>query len=283
MTTVGKLLVIMNLVFSLVVGAFAVMDYTTRTHWAEGYKKLETQYTVAAGQAATFRSQLEQLSNEKAQLNAELAKAGGAELQDADSSKIASKAIAVLEARARAIDNLKKDLRDRDTRMAQLELKVKTLEGTTSISVEDVNRRAADQAKLVEQIKTERTRNDQLVKEKNDLLDAKTAAEIDRDAYKDRATSLAAEVARLEKDLVTARALASGMGASGRLPGTLAKSPPPSNVEGLVKKVDNNLITISIGSDDGIQRGHELSVFRLGTNPKYIGMVRIVEVTPKSA
>jgi hypothetical protein len=283
MTTVGKLLVIMNLVFSLVVGAFAVMDYSTRTHWAEGFKKLETQYTVATGQAKSFSSQLTQLINEKKQLNAELAKAGVADIQDADPSKVASKAIAVLDARGKAIDRLKTDLSLRDKQIADLNRKIKEAEGTASISTEDVRRRAADTAKLVEQIKAERTRNDQLVKEKNDLNDAKTAAEIDRDAYKDRAASLAADVMRLEKELVAARALASGVGGSGRLPGIMAKSPPPSNVEGLVKKVDNNLITISIGSDDGIQRGHELSVYRLGTNPKYVGKVRIVEVTPKSA
>lgn len=284
MTTVGKLLVIMNLVFSLVVGAFAVMDYSTRTHWAEGFKKLETQYQAAQASAAAYRTSSDQLANEKALLTAELAKAGGAELQDPDSSKIASKAIAVLEARARAIDNLKKDLRDRDSRLAQLDLKIKAMEGTTSISVEDVQRRAADTAKLVEQIKTERTRNDQLVKEKNDLVDAKTAAEIDRDSYKDRASSLASDVSRLEKDLVAARALAGGASSGGaRLPGMLAKSPPPSNVEGLIKKVDSNLVTISIGSDDGIQKGHELNVFRLGKNAKFVGKVRIVEVTPKAA
>ena len=285
MTTVGKLLVIMNLVFSLVVGAFAVMDYSTRTHWAEGFKKLETQYNASQASAAAFRNLSDQLTNEKALLTAELAKAGGGELQDPDSSKIAAKAIAVLEARARAIDNLKKDLRDRDSRLAQLDLKIKAMEGTTSISVEDVQRRAADTAKLVEQIKTERTRNDQLVKEKNDLVDAKTAAEIDRDSYKDRASSLAADVSRLEKDLVAARALATGAGTGGgaRLPGMLAKSPPPSNVEGLIKKVDSNLVTISIGSDDGIQKGHELNVFRLGRNAKFVGKVRIVEVTPKAA
>ncbi|MGL4554738.1 MAG: hypothetical protein ACRC33_26525, partial [Gemmataceae bacterium] len=44
-----------------------------------------------------------------------------------------------------------------------------------------------------------------------------------------------------------------------------------------------NLVTISVGSDAGLQRGHELQVFRLGTNPKYVGRIRIVEVTPNSA
>jgi hypothetical protein len=280
MTTVGKLLVIMNLVFSLVVGAFAVMDYTARTHWAEGYKKLSTQYAIAAGSAAGFQAQRDQLANERALLNAELAKAGGEELKDTDINKVAAKAVAVLENRARIIDNLKKELRDRDTRMAQLESKIKATESTSTISVEDVKRRQADQEKLTEQLNSERTKNNQLVLEKNKYADEKTAAEIDRDAYKSRAERLADEYARLEKEVVALRA--AGV-APGRPAALLAKAPPPSNVEGLVKRADQNLITISIGSDSGIQKDHELFVYRLGANPKYVGKVRIVEVTPKGA
>ena len=40
MTKVGKILVFFNLVFSMVVGAFAVLDYTARTHWVTKYKEL---------------------------------------------------------------------------------------------------------------------------------------------------------------------------------------------------------------------------------------------------
>jgi len=51
MTVVGKILVFLNLVFSLVVGAFAVMDYTARTHWSDAYKTLNARYDVLQSSA----------------------------------------------------------------------------------------------------------------------------------------------------------------------------------------------------------------------------------------
>src|SRR5262249_10327003 len=54
------------------------------------------------------------------------------------------------------------------------------------------------------------------------------------------------------------------------------KNPPAENVEGMVTKVDaqTGLVTVSVGSDDGVQKGNTLEVYRL--NPaKYLGTVRI--------
>src|SRR5439155_512641 len=57
------------------------------------------------------------------------------------------------------------------------------------------------------------------------------------------------------------------------------KNPPPGDVEGVVKKVDESgLVQISVGSDAGLARGHTLEVFRLKPAPRYLGQIRIVEV-----
>jgi len=59
MTAVGKLLVFLNLVFSLVVGAFAVMDYTARAHWKDKYDQLAASYSVSEGTARAYKSEAE--------------------------------------------------------------------------------------------------------------------------------------------------------------------------------------------------------------------------------
>jgi len=115
MTTVGKLLVFLNLVFSLVVGAFAVMDYTARTHWADAYKKLETQYKVSEGTALNYKSEADRLYKQQADLNDKLASSGDKELRvekPEDAGKVAQKAAALLTERARTIDELKKQMQD---------------------------------------------------------------------------------------------------------------------------------------------------------------------------
>jgi len=60
------------------------------------------------------------------------------------------------------------------------------------------------------------------------------------------------------------------------------KNPPAEDVEGLVKSVDvSGLMTISIGSDAGLAKGHTLELFRLNpsspSQSKYLGTVRILE------
>jgi BMFP domain-containing protein YqiC len=62
------------------------------------------------------------------------------------------------------------------------------------------------------------------------------------------------------------------------------KNPPPQDVEGVVKRVDaSGLLTVSLGSDAGLAKGHTLEVFRLKPEAKYLGVVRVVDTQPKEA
>ena len=63
-----------------------------------------------------------------------------------------------------------------------------------------------------------------------------------------------------------------------------AKNPPAADVEGRVNAVDakTGLVTVSVGSDDGVAKGNTLEVYRL--NPaKYLGTVRVIETKPHEA
>jgi hypothetical protein len=52
------------------------------------------------------------------------------------------------------------------------------------------------------------------------------------------------------------------------------------DVAGEIKAVDQQaaLVTISIGSDAGLKKGHTLFVYRLQPKPRYLGEVRIIEI-----
>src|SRR4051794_29589829 len=106
MTVVGKLLVFLNLVFSLVVGTFAVFDYSARTHWSEAYKKVEASNAVLQGTLASYKAEAEKLSKEKADLNNTfIAQAKELDLKG-DGAKIAQAAIARMQDQKKSIDNL---------------------------------------------------------------------------------------------------------------------------------------------------------------------------------
>jgi RNA polymerase sigma factor (sigma-70 family) len=58
---------------------------------------------------------------------------------------------------------------------------------------------------------------------------------------------------------------------------------PPTDISGEVKKAEGGQILINIGSDAGVQKGHTLEIFRLGSKPQYLGTLTIVEVQPREA
>jgi len=72
-----------------------------------------------------------------------------------------------------------------------------------------------------------------------------------------------------------------------------AKLDPPPKVEGLVLETQKHkngtvqYVKISLGSDDGLVEGHELDVYRTGydttQNSKYLGKIKITYLTPDTA
>jgi hypothetical protein len=131
---------------------------------------------------------------------------------------------------------------------------------------------------LIKQKTDLQTRLDGQIDLTNKLRDLKVAADITANDYKTR-------LGNLEKQYVELNNQYTAMKKKGVTVTTVASNPPPADVEGLVKKSDpnTNLVTISIGSDDGLAKGHTLEVFRLEPQAKYLGTIKILEVRPHEA
>jgi len=262
MTVLGKILVIVNLVFSLVVGALIIMVYVARTNWALEYNKLTTSYEAAKASAVLARDESNQA---KAAFEDRLNKKQG-ELDT-------------------ALATVQKETKARQDAEAALLLEKGTgvkagINAETSKS--EISRRVDEVKILDERIASLQKDNGELQKEKADLRDAKVAAEIERDSLKARNAALVEQVATLARQIEKGKAIVTSSGA-GTTPG-VRKNPPQENIEGLVKTTDpSGLITLTIGSDAGLKAGNTLEAFRLGASPKYLGTVRIIEVRETEA
>ncbi|MFO0930634.1 MAG: hypothetical protein U0736_26990 [Gemmataceae bacterium] len=283
MTVVGKILVFLNLVFSLVVGAFAVMDYTARTHWADAYAKVKAQNEVLRATSETYKKEADQLAQEKLRLyenlNTERVKWAPETKDDKDVGfRVAQAALEKLRSNSKTIDELKVRLEGLQKQLADERGKGATYRAMEAAYKSDVERRQADAGLLRQQIKDELDKNGKLVQETNQMRDDKVQAEILARTLKDRNSQLEEALRKVQVDLAQAKTLGgrSGMAAAGA-------NPPPENLEGLVRRAEGNLVTISLGSDAGLARNQTMEVFRLGQLPKYIGRIRIVEVTPTQA
>lgn len=257
MTVMGKILVFVILVLAVVQAALHVMFHVTQTNWEKGYAQLKKDYQAAVTDVDTFRGEL-----------------------DAERDR-GAKEVATLQKDVKVAQDKEKQAKDQaaDFQKKLTELRQSQDRGESILASSQIgSERRQDEVKRMEE--TLKARDDyirKLVDDNNQLRDRSVAAEIDAKSLKDRNSDLDAKLKEMIKDMAKVKA----GGTVGT--GLTAKNPPPENVEGIVTKTDRSgLLTLSIGSDDGLAKGHTLEVFRLSP-AKYLGTVRIISVTPHEA
>jgi hypothetical protein len=258
MTVFGKILVFVNLVFSLIVGALVIMVYIVRTNWAAEYTQLTKRHEVA--QKAT-----EVALQDKAKILADydgLIKKAEADLKDAIAQIKAEQA----------------KLEAETTKFNTEKLRGDKYEALVKGSQVEVERRQSDVVKMRDSLNSEIKKNNELVTTSNQLRDAATAAEIQAKALKERNEQVVAQLQDMARDVARLKSAAAG-GAAATTTVRNGKNPPPENVEGRITVTDpSGLVKISIGSDAGLARNQTLEVFRLAPRPTYLGTIRILEV-----
>lgn len=266
MTAVGKILVFLNLVFSLVVGAFVIMIYLARVHWVEANKALENQNQVLSANAKTYQGEAVKATQDA---DARVGKAQ-AELKNVQGDLQAALAANT-------------DMREQLAKLQQKSTKENAL---ASASVTEVEKRQQDVSKLRDTLRKEQELNNTLVKQNAEFRDSATVAAIEKRAVQDQNGRLEAQLQQMARDM--ARMRASGGSTTVARSGS-SKNPPSESVEGLVRRADSSsgLMTLTIGSDAGLTKGHTLELFRLNpsapTRSKYLGTVRILEAGPNEA
>ena len=122
----------------------------------------------------------------------------------------------------------------------------------------------------------------EMFNDRTKMFELKTQAEIQVIALKNRSGDMEKEIKRLT--LENKRIKDSGGSVpTGTTAGGNKRNPPGTPLEGKVLRADaSGLVQISLGSDFGLERGHTLELFRLSP-PKYIGVVKVIEVTSKDA
>jgi len=260
MTAVGKIMVFINLLFSLVVAAFIVMVHIASTNWADNYKKLQVQYEATRAEALSVQAEAQEARN-KATQDVEKLQGDMKKMRDDLAQK----------------ENQVKALNDQLT--AARDAVVKGDVGSQG-SLEAVKRHQEEVKRFTDQVAALNGRVTASLDEQNKLRDRAVAAEIENRSLKDRNKQLVGQVEDMGKENIRLK----NSGGSTAVTAN-QKNPPLENIEGVVMKADtgSGLLTLSIGSDAGLTKGHTLEVFRLSPTPKYLGTVRIVDVTAQQA
>jgi hypothetical protein len=263
MTVVGKILVFLNLVFSLVVGGLVAVVYVTRTNWEESSDK--------------YRSNLEAVKADRDQTVAELDNRKKA--NDKDKNDYETKLAALTKEKNAAL-----------TAKATAEGELATLRQANRDGGTDVTRVQATMEARVQQVKELEATADRLRKEKEQVVDeyrkergARIQADVQMTSFKNRNIELEEKVKEMAKALIKT-------GPSGTVVTRKRgeENPPPEHVEGKVTFVDtaDGYLKLSVGSDAGLTKGHTMKLFRLSPiaeQSRYLGTVEILSVRAHEA
>ena len=261
MSFVGKFFVVMQILLSVTFMGFAVTVFTYQTDWKAEAEKKEASYQQLNSQLQNLQGEFDKFKNDSTSA-----------LKDAQDRAV--RAEATVAAQKITIEDLQNEkeqvsnLLQSQTALAEI-----TEDEAEARRTEAMTERAAN-AVLHDKLK--KITDDALAIE-DELYNVKTV----RDTLLAKNKELTEEIAFLRKVVRT-----HGLETDRRIYN--ARKDPPPKVDGVVLKAEKNkkgsvdLVEISLGSDDGLVKGHMLTVFRSGLQPgekaKYLGQIKLVYV-----
>lgn len=256
MNLVGKILIVLNLVAAIAFMTFAAVVHSTHVNWRDEVVRTE----AVAGKAIGLTKQIEQKNATIADLQGQLTQM----LNDAQRLE-----------------------REYDQRLGQLSTRLAEIQAERDAF-------QADLAAAVEIRKTQEGQlnaaTDMLAKNETEisaLRDINTKLIQDRDKSFTRVRELESEIAQqkgeyerlVEQNNSLKVRIGQYLVAFQDLEMQLDRSGPP-RLEGVIEAAtEEGLVQISLGFDDGLEKGHIIDAFRLGQtldSTQYLGQLRIV-------
>lgn len=266
MSTLGKILIVTQVIMSLLFMCAAGAVYTVQRNWKTQYDQAQT---TIGQQREDYDLQIEELNKQVDEL----------EVQAANEKNRADQVVGEHAQLLAQVQNLQRANN-------ALEQQVSYTDGVSEKSVEEAafRRDEAEQQRVINQ--TLRASLNQQSEEIVQLQDERFTLEVANDNLNGQVLSLLDRVAFLER-VVNKH----GLSTDPREVEGLSDPPPP--VDGLVLETRKDrtnrteLAHISIGSDDGLLMGHELDVYRTadrnGGESQYLGRIRIVHLLTDEA
>jgi hypothetical protein len=266
MTIVGKILVFVTMVFSLVAGGLMLVVFFTRANWQDAYNKQKALYDAAVADrnqyVQDFIAAKEQYSKAIGDLQTNLKAAEEARKDAETKAKTATDALAKINAKQRELGVDNKAVLEASTvrkdQVKELQASLDAARDTLRKQIELTNKEKA----------------------------ARIIAQINAKTFQSQATKLEEEVRDLARQLARKQLGPGTTTVVARKRGE--DNPPAENIQGKIVTADptSDLVRISVGSDAGLQPGHTLKAFRLDPipeNSKYLGTIEILSVRPHEA
>ncbi len=260
MTLVGKILVVLITVFSVVFMGFAVTVFATHTNWQ--------------GEDNAQKGQPEKLKTERSPLD-DLAKDLRKALNDqVERHKSERDAFTV------QTKDQQKAYNDLLERYSQAQRDVVKFQAQAQIALNEAQTRREEVMKpdegLRDQLKRARDQKEDAVKKQFETKQAHIELQGQHETAVARNKDLEQQVGEL-KAVLESRGLPIETKEKEK-----ARIQNPPQVEGIVMESDpdGKFVRISLGSNHGLSKGNRLEVFRVKPDSKYVGRIELIEVDP---
>ncbi len=262
--SLGTILVFLNLVFSLLAGILIIQVFATRTSWKSAYDKLNSYYTVSEANVKTLRGDIDEIKKKKDEEIKTVEKAR--DVLEADKKRLQEQ-----------VQTVQNELQtQKDQFLAQ--------RNNSTVSNEELQRRQQENAAHMDRANKLNATIAEQQKTIKQSLDEKMQAVINFNSEHERNVRALEQIRLLsqETDLMKKKLASLGVSAKDQV---ISRNPPPEDVEGVIQDTDakTGLVTISIGSDSGVNVGNTLEVFRIKPDPKYLGTIKIVDAQAHQA
>jgi hypothetical protein len=261
MTFVGKLLVIFQVVLSLFFMAFAITVFNVQTDWKKNAQSAKSQVQVAANETKDLQAAYDKFKTDQNAMVLELT-------DRAEKAEAKNKALTGDLALTKSDLNAALTERDNQTTQAR-------------VSSEEADSRRAEALEQAKQNKKLYAQNiklgTKLTQEESKVFNLTIAKQV-----------MQAKHNNLLEKLATINEIALARKYDINIANYKAETAPAPELDGLIIDTVNNkrgivdLVEITLGSNDGIAKGHVLSVYR-EKNAKYKGAIRIISVEPNKA
>jgi len=262
MNWLGKIFVVSIMVMSLIFAAFAILVYATHKNWKEAVTLSPTE--AKGGKPIGLKYQLEQERAKRQRVEEELQKLTE---QLASEKAARTQAVGKLEAERSELNKLYTQQANANAILVQKSREADAAMLATHNTLEDMR-------KQVETLRTEIRTSQQ-----------------DRDDQFKKVVLLTDELHQAQGLLGTVKAQNVELGEqNAHLTKVLDRHgvSPTASVDGIPPKVDgivlassrDGLVEISLGSDDGMEKGHKLEVYR---GPKYLGRIEVWQTSPEKS
>jgi septal ring factor EnvC (AmiA/AmiB activator) len=246
-TFVGRILIVITLVMSILFASLAVVVFATHTNWRSRAADLEKK--VSSLELAN-----RQIQQDMAATQEQIAREQAARRFE----------VAILHTQ---VDQSEAQLQQSEALLATEQSNHSTLQESAKVAVNELARLTTEVGGLRNDLRQNREARDVKHEQLVAQVDETNALQGQKNNLEERNLALAEQVARFKRV-----ADAAGITEFDNI-----ENVPPS-VDGVVMAVGrSNLLEISIGSDDGLKEGHTLDVFRDGT---YLGRVVVRKASP---